>query len=167
MSQTLTKTTPPAPRRPVPNQVQRSIFLWVFAIGAGAAETLLFVTQAVVTDSAVSAIATQVAVRMVIYLVLLLAVLRLRKGENWLRIAVAVVIGGVGTLSMVVSPITWLAAGNSLFGFLAAADAWTLSFTALRTVHVLAVLSALVLMFLPAANDHFKALSPSTSGPAA
>jgi hypothetical protein len=81
---------------------------------------------------------------------------RLRQGRNWARIALAVLYGGFGTLSLLIGPVTWLAEGGSLADAMAAADWGSVLFAASRLVHLIAIISALVLMFQPAANDYIR-----------
>ena len=69
----------------------------------------------------------------------------------------AVLLGGIGTLSLVIDPISWLAAGNSLGDVFPQADLLFVFVAPIRAVHLAAVIAALVLMFLPAANDYFRA----------
>ena len=66
-------------------------------------------------------------------------------------------IGGVGTLSLIVEPVRWLAAGGSPAAYLAAADGSTLLIVGLRTAHLVAVLVALIAMFHPRVNAYFRA----------
>ena len=82
---------------------------------------------------------------------------RMLRGRNWAGITLATGLGVLGTLSIVISPVSWLAAGHSVGEFLAGADPMLLLFASSRVVHLIAVFAALVLMFRPAANDYFRA----------
>ncbi|GAA4909890.1 hypothetical protein LX16_2805 [Stackebrandtia albiflava] len=144
----------------VPPKVNTAVALWCAAIGAGVAETGLFVTQAALAGEA-GGLAAQAALRLAVYGLLAFAAWRLRTGAGWLRIAVAVLVGGFGTLSMVAGPVGWLLDGGSVPAFLAAADPWTLGFTGLRTAHVLLVVAALVVTFSPASNRFFAGSRPA------
>jgi hypothetical protein len=64
---------------------------------------------------------------------------------------------GIGTLSLVIGPVTWLAEGGSLSDAVAAADLGSVLFAASRVVHLGAVIAALILMFTPAAYAHINA----------
>jgi hypothetical protein len=66
-----------------------------------------------------------------------------------------VLLGGIGTLSLVVEPLSWLAVGGSPTAFLATVDGPTLLITGLRVAHTAAVLAALVLLFRPPATAFF------------
>ncbi|WP_219414086.1 hypothetical protein [Pseudonocardia nigra] len=145
-------TTSSAPSRGqlVPVPVRRSILLWLAAIGAGVAETLV---RFAMPDPPAPA---DLAVRFTIYATLTALVLALRTGRDAVRWVVAVLLGGVGTLSLVVEPLSWWTAGGSVPAFLGAADGPTLLAAGLRLFHVVAVLAALVLMFRPRANAFFR-----------
>jgi hypothetical protein len=62
----------------------------------------------------------------------------------------------IGTLSLVIDPISWLAGGNSLSDVFREADLLFFLIAPIRSVHLAAVIAALVLMFLPAANTYFR-----------
>jgi hypothetical protein len=97
------------------------------------------------------------AIRLVITAVLVYIIAQMRIGKNWVRIAMAVLLGGIGTLSLVFDPVSWLIEGNSLRELLEDADLAFVVFASIRVVHLAAVLTALVFMFRPAANDYFRA----------
>ena len=136
--------------RSAPATVQMSVVLWLAAIGAGAAEALVHLLLPEPPTLA------QLAARFGIYAVLTVLVLALRTGRAVVRWTVAVLLGGIGTLSLVIEPVSWLLAGGSPGAFLVAADAPALVAATLRAAHLVAVLSALALMFRPAANAWFR-----------
>ncbi|GAA2870471.1 hypothetical protein GCM10010472_29760 [Pseudonocardia halophobica] len=132
-----------------PTAVSTSVALWFTAIGCGVAETLVrFATPEPPGPIAL-------AVRFAIYLGLAVLVLGLYSGRDAARWAVALLMGLLGTASLVVEPLRWLAAGGAVPEFLAAADGPTIVIVVLRAVHVLAVLAALAAMFRPAADRWF------------
>jgi hypothetical protein len=137
--------------RSAPATVQMSVVLWLAAIGAGAAEALVHLLLPEPPTLA------QLAARFGIYAVLTVLVLALRTGRAVVRWTVAVLLGGIGTLSLVIEPVSWLLAGGSPGLFLVTAEAPALVAATLRIAHVVAVLSALVLMFRPDANAWFRA----------
>ncbi|GAA2597393.1 hypothetical protein GCM10010399_30040 [Dactylosporangium fulvum] len=97
-----------------------------------------------------------VAIRCVVYAAVIVTALRMRAGKRWARLALALMLGIIGTLSLVMEPIGWLLDGNSVGAQLADADtAWWLIAVA-RTVHVAAVWGAVPLMFVPSAGRHFQ-----------
>ncbi len=136
--------------RTAPAAVQLSVVLWLAAIGAGATEALvhLLLPQPPTLG--------QLAARFGIYAVLTVLVLALRTGRNSVRWTVAVLLGGFGTVSLVIEPMSWLLAGGSPGLFLVTADAPALVAAVLRIAHLVAVFAALVLMFRPTANAWFR-----------
>ncbi len=143
---------PPAPPAPV----RIACALWVTAVAAGVFEAALAVGRYLAggSDSAAE-IAVGLAVRLPVFTAALLVALHMRRGHGWARTVLTLGLGVVGTASMVIEPIQALAQGRTLGTELAEAGAMDLLFGASRATHVAAVLSAVVLMFLPAANDYF------------
>ncbi|OEV27080.1 hypothetical protein AN219_23685 [Streptomyces nanshensis] len=145
---------PPAP----PPAVRAAFTLWATAVAAGVFETALAVGGSVGGGVGSTAeIAGGLAVRGAVFTAAILVALRMRRGHGWARIALTLGLGVVGMASMVVEPVHALAQGSSTIGEeLAQAGAMDLAFGAGRVLHVAAVLSAVVLMFLPAANGYFR-----------
>ena len=147
----------PDPRPGIPTQVQVSFRLWLLAVAAGLFETALVVVDA--TDGeggSATQLTVGVAVRLLVFAGLVSLAAQLRQGKNWARVALAVLYGGIGTLSLVVGPVTWLAEGGSLADAVAAADLGSVLFAASRVVHLGAVIAALILMIHPAANAYIR-----------
>lgn len=147
MTRTPAATTIPTA---VPAAVRLAVLAWLVAVGAGVAEALV---RTVLPDAPTPG---QLVVRFAIYTVVVALVLALRTGRNAVRWALALLLGGVGMLSLVVEPLAWVIAGGSPATFLAGADGATRLITGLRLAHVAAVLAALVLMFRPRANAFFR-----------
>lgn len=143
--------SPPAPLR-------WSIAAWLVAIAFGVAESLV---RLALPDPPTP---DELVVRSVVYVLVAALVLALASGRPAIRAAVAVLIGGVGTVSLAVEPVRWLAVGGSPAAYLAAADGWTLLIVGLRAAHLLAVLVAMVAMFRPRANAYFRAPTAVPSG---
>jgi hypothetical protein len=151
-----------APGPGVPGQLQASFLLWLAAVAAGVFETVLVVVDA--TDGEVGSAAqliVGVAVRLLVFAGLVGLAVQLRRGRNWARVALAVLYGGLGTLSLVIGPVSWLAEGGSLADAVAAADLGSVLFAASRALHLAAVIAALLLMFHPAANAYLRATTPT------
>ena len=145
------------PKPKVPGALRASFLLWLIAIGAGVFETGLAVIDALSGDSGLGmGVIVGVGVRLIVFGAAVYVASRMRLGKNWARITLAIVLGVLGTLSLVVSPISWLAGGHSIVGFLAGADTMTLLFASSRIVHTAAVLAATAFMFLPSANAYFR-----------
>jgi hypothetical protein len=143
----------------VPREVQASFLLWLTAVGAGVLETIIrtIYSLSVGSGSGEADLLTGVLIRVVVYAVALYIIAQMRLGKRWARLSLAVLLGGIGILSLVIDPISWLAAGNSLREVFKEADLLFFIIAPIRTVHLAAVIAALVFMFLPAANTYFQA----------
>jgi hypothetical protein len=151
----------PSPLPGVPGEVQAAFLLWLTAVAAGVVETVIRVIGSLAGGPESSGL----LVRAIVYAVAVYVIAQMRLGKRWARIALAVVLGVVGTLSLAIDPISWLAAGNSLGEILEEADLLFAFIAPIRAVHLAAVLGALVLMFLPAANDYFRRPSSAAGAP--
>jgi hypothetical protein len=144
--------------RGVPREVQASFVLWLTAVGAGVAETAIRVVYSLAGGPESGGL----LVRIIVYAVAVYVIAQMRLGKGWARLTLAVLLGGIGTLSLVIDPISWLAGGNSLDEVFAQADILFFLVAPIRAVHLAAVIGALALMFLPAANGYFRR-APSAS----
>jgi hypothetical protein len=135
-----------------PAAVGAAFVMWLVAVGAGIFETVLVVASGQAGDGA----AVGLTARTAVFLAAVLVALRMRAGRQWARLTLAVGLGVLGTLSLVVDPLRWLLDGNSLSHVLAESGPVDLAFGTSRVVHVVAVLSGCVLMFVPAANRYFR-----------
>ncbi|MFC9297592.1 hypothetical protein ACFTWH_27050 [Streptomyces sp. NPDC057011] len=140
-----------------PAEVRTACALWLTAVAAGVFETVLAIGRILADDSG-SALDTGVglAVRLAVFTAAVLTAVRMRGGARWARIALALVLGVLGTASLVVQPLGYLADGGSLADAAARAGVLDWVFGASRAVHVAAVSTAVVLMFRPAANAYFR-----------
>jgi hypothetical protein len=148
----------------VPKEVQASFLLWLTAVAAGVLETFIRIIDALLVGSAsgsggeadlIGAI-SNVVIRVVVYTLVVYLITRMRLGKRWARLSLAVLLGGIGTLSLIIDPISWLAGGNSLSEVFTEADLLFFLIAPIRVVHLVAVIGALVFMFLPAANTYFR-----------
>jgi hypothetical protein len=151
----------------VPREVQASFLLWLTAVAAGVVETLVrvFDSLTVSPSSGGEVDVTGVAIRVIVYTVAVYIIAQMRLGKRWARLTLAVLLGGIGTLSLVIDPISWLAGGNSLRQVFTQADLLFFIIAPIRAVHLAAVLTALVFMFLPAANNYFRRVSSDAGTP--
>lgn len=145
----------PVDHRPVrrpdpPAVVVLSVALWLGAILAGVAESLVRLAGPAPPT------AGELATRGGIYLVLAVLVVALRSGQDTVRWTVVGVLGAIGMLSLVVEPVRALRDGATVSGFLVTASGPDLAGAALRTLHVGAVLVALALLFHPVAHRFFR-----------
>jgi hypothetical protein len=132
-------------RSVVPAPVRAAFVFVMGALVAGGIEIFLH-------DVEVAAVATRPA----IYAIVVAVALRMRAGRNWARLVLAVGLGVVGTLSLVLEPISWLLDGNSLAGAIERTDTAGALVAVSRALHVLCVWVAVPLMFSPRANRYFK-----------
>jgi hypothetical protein len=147
----------PTAARP-PRQLRAAFWMWLLAVAAGMFETTLVVIDAIAGDAGSAAeMAVGVTIRLLAFTGLVYLAARLRQGRNWARIALAVLYGAFGTLSLVIGPVTWLTDGGSVADAMAAADLGSVLFAASRLVHLGAIMTALILMFHPAANAYIRA----------
>jgi hypothetical protein len=144
----------PGPLPGVPKGIQMSFLLWLVALAAGVAETIVGLIN---FDPAATEAISILGIRLVITAVLVYIIAQMRLGKNWARITLAVLLGGIGTLSLVFDPVSWLIEGNSLHEFIQNADFAFIVFASIRVVHLASVLAALAFMFRPAANNYFRA----------
>ena len=143
-----------------PREVRASFVLWLAAIAAALFETVLVIIEVLSGHSALStgAVIVGVGMRLLIFGAVVYVASRMLRGRNWARITLTVGLGVIGTLSIVIDPVSWLAAGHSVGEFLVGANPMVLLFASSRVLHLIAVFAALVLMFRPAANDYFRAV---------
>nr|WSW42895.1 hypothetical protein OG296_07055 [Streptomyces sp. NBC_01001] len=156
----MSATTAPATVTP-PQAVRTAHTLWLTAVAAGAFETALAVGRTAADGTAsVSGIGIGLAVRLTVFTAAVLIARRMRAGAGWARTTLAVGLGILGTASMVAEPLGHLLDGGSISAALGRADALDWLFGASRTIHVAAVLTAVALMFRPAANGYFRKRQP-------
>ena len=134
----------------LPQSVRWSARSWLIAVAAGGLEAVIHT----LTNEGYNA-AVELRVRAVVYVLVIVFVVQLLRGRAWARIALTVVLGGLGMFSLLAEPVSWLMSGGSPGAFLAAADVPTVVVVVIRAVHVVAVIVALVLMYRPAANSYF------------
>lgn len=149
------------PRPGVPKEVQASFVLWLTAVAAGVLETIVRVINELFTGftlgSGGEVDLTGVVIRVIVYTVAVYIIAQMRLGKRWARLTLAVLLGAIGTLSLVIDPISWLAGGNSLGEAFTQANLLFFVIAPIRAIHLVAVIAALAFMFLPAANNYFRA----------
>ncbi len=136
----------------VPTALFAATSIWIAAVGAGVVEVIVRIF--LLPDPPTG---PQVVVRSLVYAAVVGLVLLLPSGRNAVRWALAVLLGGIGTLSLVIEPVQWLVGGGDAAAFLATADTPSLLVTALRVLHLAAVAAAMVLMFRPRATAYIRA----------
>jgi hypothetical protein len=159
-----------SPRPGVPREVQASFRLWITAVAAGVVETIIRVIDALLIGLAsgsggeadLTGAISSVIIRVIVYTLAVYIIAQMRLGKRWARLTLAVLLGVIGTLSLVIDPILWLAGSNSLREVFTGADLLFILIAPIRVVHLAAVIAALVFMFLPAANNYFRSAKRRT-----
>ena len=147
----------------MPKDVQLSFLLWLTAVAAAVFETALAIIEALSEDSGLdTGVVVGVGIRLIIFATAIYVASRMRLGKNWARFVLAIGLGVIGTLSIVIGPVSWLANGGTLGKFLANAGPMMLLFASSRIAHLGAVFAAVVIMFLPTSNTYFRAARPAT-----
>jgi hypothetical protein len=152
---------PPAPS-PTPASLEQAVTLWLVAIGAGVFETLLVVANVLWGDSSLAngeSLIAGVAVRLVIFVAMTLVALQVRRGKNWARWTIGILLGVFGLLSLLIQPISWFMEGHSVGEAFANLTLASAAFMLSRAVHMVSVVAATVLMFVPTSNNFFRAQS--------
>jgi hypothetical protein len=157
----------------VPKAVQASFLLWLTAVAAGVLETIIRIIDALAMGFAsgsggemdVTGVVSGVVIRVIVYTLVVYIITRMRLGKRWARMSLAVLLGGIGTLSLVIDPISWIAGGNSLSDVFTEANLLFFLIAPIRVVHLTAVIAALALMVLPSANTNIRG-SRSVTGQA-
>jgi len=89
----------------VPQEVKKSFLFWLVAIAAGVLEMVIAVTELLSRDSGPgNSLFIAVGIRTIIFADLIYIIVKMYRGRNWARIVVAVLLGGIGTLSLVIDP---------------------------------------------------------------
>ncbi|MFN0225584.1 hypothetical protein [Paenibacillus sp. KR2-11] len=95
--------------------------------------------------------------RTLIFAALVYLIVKMYRGRNWARAALATILGGMGTISLVMDPVRWIVEGNSVAQALDGMSAYSMMFGVSRLVHLASVIAAMVLMFRSAANRYYRA----------
>ncbi|WP_020386526.1 hypothetical protein [Kribbella catacumbae] len=140
-----------------PVAIRAAIAAWLLAVGAGVAESVLGVIDAISDGSMPpAAIVAQVGFRAIVYGGLFVVIDKyFRLGRNWSRHLLAGLLGVVGMATLVIGPIQWLLDGAD-FGAIELSPGF-FAFAVIRSVHVMAVVTGVVLMYQPDANRWFRA----------
>lgn len=129
----------------------------VAALLCGVGEALTYVAVHLDSPSAdVGSLTTGLAVRGVIYLVVLGVAIRMAHGARWARIVLTIGIGIVGLASLIIEPAAATLSAQEigdLFDNLSPSAVITGIF---RTGHILAVLIAIPAMYHPTARRYFR-----------
>ena len=140
-----------------PVAVRAATAAWFLAVGAGVAESVIGVIGALGDRSTPwQALVAQIALRVIVYGGLFVVIDKFfRLGRPWSRHVLAGLLGVVGMATLVIGPIQWLL-NDADFGAIELTPGFV-AFAIIRSVHVMAVIAGLVLMYQPDANRWFRA----------
>ncbi|MFX0580039.1 hypothetical protein [Nocardia nepalensis] len=146
------------PRTDPPRSVSVAFTGLVIALLCGVGEAITYTAVQLDRPNAdIGSLATGLAVRGAIYLVVLAVAVRMARGARWARIALTFGIGVVGLASLIIEPLAATLSAREigdLFADLTASAVITATF---RTGHILAVLVAIPAMYRPSARHYFRA----------
>lgn len=136
-----------------PRTARLAASFWILAVASGVLESVVGVIDAAGNVSTGPLVA-QIVVRTIVYGGLFVVIVRyFQRGVAWSRYLLAGLLGTVGIASLVVGPIGWLTDHD-----LGEID-WSAHFALtafLRALHVVAVIVALVLTFMPDTTRWFR-----------
>jgi hypothetical protein len=141
----------------MPMAVRISLSLWWLAIGMALVELAAPALGTGNLSGTLNGRGVELAVRGTAFGFLVALSLQMARGRNWARLMLALIFGLVGTLSLVMEPIGWIAAGGRPLDYLARADVVDRIIVISRTAHLLCVLAATALMFTPDSRRFFGA----------
>jgi hypothetical protein len=144
----------------IPQEVKKSYLFWLVAIAAGVSEMIIAVSQMLSKDSETgSSILIAVGLRTIIFTAFVFVIIKMYRGKNWARLALTILLGGIGTFSLLIDPINWILEGNALDKVFTGMTLYSSLFGLSRIVHLASVITALILMYQPAANKYFRAVA--------
>ncbi|MEV6562230.1 hypothetical protein AB0M22_41360 [Nocardia sp. NPDC051756] len=152
----------PAPLRTgAPTQPPRAVLVafvgLVVALLAGVAEAIEQAALLLERDEVdVAGLVTGLAVRLGIYLVVLVVAIRMTHGARWARLLLTFGIGVIGLLSLIVEPLAALLSADKFGDLFAHLTVESVVIGLFRTIHVVAVLIAVPAMYHPAARRFFR-----------
>ncbi|MFE9582674.1 hypothetical protein ACFYO1_40320 [Nocardia sp. NPDC006044] len=152
----------PAPLRSgAPAQPPRAVLVafvgFVVALLAGVAEAVEQAALLLERDEVdMAGLATGLAVRLGIYLVVLVVAIRMTHGARWARLLLTFGIGVIGLLSLIIEPLAALLSADKFGDLFARLTVESVVIGGFRTIHVVAVLVAVPAMYHPAARRFFR-----------
>lgn len=133
-----------------------AFYLWLWAVALGIFETVLELGRTASSDGDLVGMVPLLLIRIVVFSLAIFVAIQMRGGKGWARLALAISLGVFGVLSMIVHPIQRLLEGAEIYTVIQQSEVIDLLFGASRTVHITAVVFAVVLMFVPASHSYFR-----------
>ncbi|CAM5342675.1 hypothetical protein ACHMW4_07680 [Mesorhizobium sp. UC22_110] len=148
--------------RNAPASVRMAYWFWIVAIITALTELAArFLSDPRGPMQALSESGTELAVRTCAYVLLFSLATFMRRGSNVARHLLALIYGGLGTLSLVLEPIMWGADGGDALNFLSDAGLAMWSMIISRVLHLVAVWGGVILAYRSDASAYFRRL-PAT-----
>src|SRR5262245_7002472 len=98
-----------------PREIRISYLLWLLAVAAGAFETVLVVVKTLIQESGLShEVIVGVTVRLIIFAVATYIIVQMGRGKNWARLSLTLLLGVLGSASLLISPISWFTEGHTV-----------------------------------------------------
>ncbi|MFE0171032.1 hypothetical protein ACFWZ2_01845 [Streptomyces sp. NPDC059002] len=153
----LARMLPGTDEPPAPPAVRAAFALWLVAVAAGVFETVLALVRMTADgDASAGELGGGLPLRMAVFSAAVLVAVRMRRGGNGARLALAGAFGVFGTLSLLTGPVRWFADGHGIGAAFQDVGVVDVLFGGSRVLHLAAALAAVVLMFRPAANAWFR-----------
>ena len=124
-------------------------------MAAGVAESVLVVAQLAGEHQFGAGQLADVAFRVVVYAVAMTLVVLFARRHRWARVALTVLLTGIGLASLVVPAGMAMADGQTFVQAFSDGGHLGPAFVTVRLLHIACVVTASVAMYLPSANRHF------------
>jgi hypothetical protein len=145
------------PRTDPPRSVSVAFTGLVTALLCGVGEAITYTAVQLDRPNAdIGSLTTGLAVRGVIYLVVLGVAIRMTRGARWARIVLTFGIGVIGLASLIIEPLAATLSAKEIGDLFDNLTASAMIIGTFRTGHVLAVLVAIPAMYRPSARRYFR-----------
>lgn len=133
-----------------PRAVRMAVGALLTALATGIVEMIAQLWPIPLGDSLAA-----VAIRLLIYVSVLVVIAFFARGRNWARLVLLFGLGVVGMLSLLIDPVMWMLRDPDLGAFLAGMDAQLAVITGSRIAHITAVIVAVVAMIVPTTRRYY------------
>jgi hypothetical protein len=143
--------------RNAPAAVRIAYWFWIVAIITALTELAArFLSDPRGPMQALSESGTELAVRTCAYVLLFSLATFMRRGSNVARHLLTLIYGGLGTLSLILEPIMWVADGGDALSFISEAGLAMWSMIISRILHILAVWGGVIFAYRSDAGAYFR-----------
>ncbi|WP_433524319.1 hypothetical protein ACQPZ2_03825 [Nocardia pseudovaccinii] len=145
------------PRTDPPRSVSVAFTGLVVALLCGVGEAITYTAVQLDRPNAdIGSLATGLAIRGGIYLVVLGVAIQMARGARWARLVLTFGIGVIGLASLIIEPLAATLSAKQIGDLFADLTASAVITGTFRTGHILAVLVAIPAMYHPTARPHFR-----------